>query len=86
MPVPNVAGIAFPPFEVLINEPGVSIPEAPSSKGELWARQAGVWLYLPEASLGDALVELCAEAIHAAEKQALSQAELAANAIVSKQL
>ncbi len=56
-----------------------------SSIGELWARQLGVWLYLPEVSLGDELVELCAEAFRATEKQALAQATLLADAVALKQ-
>jgi hypothetical protein len=59
--------------------------EDSSSTSELWARQTGVWLYLPEASLGNDLVDLCTEAIVAAEKQAVAKAMLEANPIASKQ-
>ncbi len=59
--------------------------EDSSSTNELWARQVGVWLYLPEASLGNDLVDLCAEAILAAEKQALAIAALTTGAVASKQ-
>lgn len=37
---------------------------------ELWARQAGVWLYLPEMEAGDDLSELCREALRSVRKQA----------------
>lgn len=59
--------------------------EDSSSTSELWARQVGVWLYLPEASLGNDLVDLCAEAIQAAEKQALAKAALEVDATSTKQ-
>lgn len=35
---------------------------------EIWARQLGVWLYLPGVDLNSDLVSLCAEALPVAEK------------------
>lgn len=59
--------------------------EDSSSTSEVWARQVGVWLYLPEASLGNDLVDLCAEAIQAAEKQAVAKAVLEVETTFTKQ-
>ena len=36
---------------------------------ELWARQAGAWVYLPGVSRGDALVALCADARRLVERR-----------------
>ncbi|MGL4512107.1 MAG: hypothetical protein ACRCT8_03395 [Lacipirellulaceae bacterium] len=40
----------------------------PDAAAELWAREVGVWLYLPEATLGEDITALCSEAMAIAEK------------------
>lgn len=44
--------------------------DAATPEGELWARQAGVWLYLPEAELNQGLTDIFRDAISIAEKLA----------------
>jgi DNA-binding NtrC family response regulator len=54
-------------------EPLLLVCDDSAGEGELWARQTGAWVYLPDPQLGDDLVRLCSEAIVAAEKQAEAQ-------------
>lgn len=50
-------------------DPLLMICDDEASADELWARQLGAWLYLPEPELGEDLMRLCVEALRAAEKQ-----------------
>ncbi|TWT88555.1 hypothetical protein Mal64_20390 [Pseudobythopirellula maris] len=42
--------------------------DSESPLGESWARQLGVWMYLPEAVLDEPLTEICQKARSSAEK------------------
>ncbi|MEN0110816.1 MAG: hypothetical protein AAF805_08835 [Planctomycetota bacterium] len=44
--------------------------DAATPDGELWARQAGVWLYLPKVDPGEGLVSVFRDALGIAEKLA----------------
>ena len=52
--------------------------DEPTPSEELWARQNGVWIYLPSPELGGELIELFGEALQVAEK--LSEGGLPAKA------
>lgn len=46
--------------------------ERPTPADELWARQSGAWLYLPEMDSGEDLTALCRDALQSVRKQAAS--------------
>jgi hypothetical protein len=53
------------------------IDDDESGAAELWARQIGAWLYLPEGSLDAGLTSLCDQALEVAHKLAQPQIAVA---------